>query len=557
MSCQLDVNACPPKMAATHPPRPAVTAAAILLYWLLVAGFQHWSRAGNEAFGGYPDESSHYLSSLMIRDYIRSGIPGTPLNFATNYYVHMPFLAIGYWPPLFYVLEGFWMTAFGYERFTALLFPALVAAFLCATCFWLLVPYLGRTGAFLSGVVLLFIPAVQWSNCLVMVDTTLALVCLWAGLAFARWAKTGSPRTALMAGLLTAAGLLIKINAIYLTSVFFVFFLITKRWALLRRPSFWIMPGVIAAVWAPWILNTWRLTQIGWGGLERQQLLAVAAGLGRLLIHEMSFLLPLALWGAVHILRRERDNYFLLICVLSPVCYALFLVAARIDVEGRFLLPIVSPSIVLAGIGLNELALRFERPELPARRLRPLLCAICVAGFVAIVGVHQHIPLGNQVRPVVEFLRSRGTPEQVSVLVPSDGEGPFIAEFAMRDKQRPARLLVRPVKLLATVAWNGGSYHARYQTQADVVGLFDTFPIRYTVVPVELGAHTFPHDHLLKETLEAHPERWTRVSAPPGPWLVYERADGRSLPPSQMEAIAREVLGPRIGYFSNLALIHK
>src|SRR5271170_3607356 len=78
---------------------PTFVLAAVVAYWLLVAAFQFWSGADGAAFGGYADESSHYLSGLMVRDYVARGLPASPLVFATTYYTHMPFVAIGYWPP--------------------------------------------------------------------------------------------------------------------------------------------------------------------------------------------------------------------------------------------------------------------------------------------------------------------------------------------------------------------------------------------------------------------------------------------------------------------------
>src|SRR5579864_1999865 len=93
-----------------------LAAAVVLGYWILVAAFQYFSGSANAAFGGYPDEPSHYLSGLMVRDYLVSHWPAQPLAYAANYYTHLPFIAVGYWPPLFYGLEGIWMTVFGYQR---------------------------------------------------------------------------------------------------------------------------------------------------------------------------------------------------------------------------------------------------------------------------------------------------------------------------------------------------------------------------------------------------------------------------------------------------------
>jgi hypothetical protein len=346
--------------------------------------------------------------------------------------------------------------------------------------------------------------------------------------------------------------LLTKINSMYLFLLPGAFFLAARRWSLLRQSSFWIMPAIVAGVWGPWYLLTRDLTKIGFGGLAHQAALSVAAELGRALVENLGWFAPLLLLGMVHIFRHARRDYRLLVCALLPVCYAIFLLAARADIESRFLLPILAPSMVLAGIAVSRLAASWARPGLSAGFLRILLTAAGVAGFAAFAGIERDTRAANPVRPVVDFLCGRGAPERISVLVPSNAEGPFIAEFAMHDRRRPARLLVRPLKLLARVDWNAGSYQQLFHTPDELVNLFDRFPLQYTIVPAGPCRNCFPQDELLRQTLRMHSERWTRVSAPGNDWVIYQRTDGEELPAAAMEDFAGQVLKPRLSYFSTM-----
>src|ERR1700739_583605 len=124
------------------------TIACFFICLLLITGIQHWSVATQAAFDGYPDEASHYLSGLILRDYLVSGFHMSPRRYAINYYLHIPFFAVGYWPPLFYVIEGLWMTVAGYSRPDVLLFMALIAGLISATIFAVVRPVLGTAGAF-------------------------------------------------------------------------------------------------------------------------------------------------------------------------------------------------------------------------------------------------------------------------------------------------------------------------------------------------------------------------------------------------------------------------
>jgi hypothetical protein len=311
----------------------------------------------------------------------------------------------------------------------------------------------------------------------------------------------------------------------------------------------WIIPGTALTCWIPWILNTHQLLAIGFGGLAHRDALALLLNLGLALERNLAWLIVLVLVGTGYVWKRERHDYVLVVCVLLAFSYAAFLLAAGVDIEYRFLTPILTPSIILTGIGLGELAGKLASGRLSRDLLAPIMAMVCVIGFVGTVGFRWHVPATNTIDPVVEFLRKRDTPGRASVLVPTSAEGPFIAQFAMRDLQHLDRLLVRPVKLLASETWNGGSYLAKYSSQAEMIALFDRFPLRYIILAAGGPGHEYEHDVLLRATLEDHPERWTRIAMPSLNWVLYERSDGRELPAGEMEALAREALSPRLHDF--------
>jgi len=516
-----------------------------VLYFLIIGAYQHWSGASVAAFGGYPDESSHYLSGLMIHDYCASGFSTSPLTFASNYYTHLPFFGLGYWPPFFYVMEAAWMALFGFHRAAVLLLPALLAAFLSGTIFWLLRDRIGTTAAFLAGCLLLLTPALLVSNALIMVDNAFALFCFWAGLAFGRWIDTDSARAAFVTGLLAALGLLTKINSIHLILLPPLIFLILGNWRLLLRRTFWIIPAVVAVLWGPWIVYTRKLISIGFGGLSRPDVPHIALGVVLALVNNLGWILILVMAGGAIALRRARFDTSALVCVLLPFCYLVFLLSARVEIENRFLIPILAPSIVLAGIALGAVSEKLTWIRVPPIWIATVLSAVVLGSYATKLKGFTKAP-PNQVRAVVEYIRERGGSEDADVLVPSDAEGPYIAEFAADEIHRPQRFMVRPNKLLSIIDWNGGSYQARYQSAAELISLFDGLPIRYTVVSDSIGERSRPDDRLLASTLNSHPERWRRLEAPAGRWLVYERIDGRTATPDQMMAILSTFLTDRL-----------
>src|SRR5687768_1549891 len=83
----------------------AVLLGVFLLFTGIALTLQRVCGAYHGEFNGYPDEPAHYVTGLLIRDYIAQGLPQPPMAFAKNYYLHYPKVALGHWPPLFYMAE--------------------------------------------------------------------------------------------------------------------------------------------------------------------------------------------------------------------------------------------------------------------------------------------------------------------------------------------------------------------------------------------------------------------------------------------------------------------
>ena len=115
--------------------------------------------------------------------------------------------------------------------------------------------------------------------------------------------------------------------------------------------------------------------------------------------------------------------------------------------------------------------------------------------------------------------RLLSTPDfQKSVfLVSSDttGEGVFISEVAMRER-RPGHVVLRGTKVLGTGRWDGGDYVALYTTPGEMMRYLESIPVGVVVIDLSIPAsRQFEHQRLLKETLEAYPQRWKLIDSYP------------------------------------------
>ena len=128
-----------PAQISTRPRRAVVPTVVALFSLAAVTILLQWlSGAYRADFTGYADEPSHYVTGLMIRDFIVSGDWTHPVKFAENYYLHYPKVAFGMWGPLLHVAGGAWMLLFSASRVSILVFMALITALL-ATTTWFVV----------------------------------------------------------------------------------------------------------------------------------------------------------------------------------------------------------------------------------------------------------------------------------------------------------------------------------------------------------------------------------------------------------------------------------
>ncbi len=171
----------------------------------------------------WADEGSHYVSGLMVHDYIADGFPGGPIGYAARYYVHFPKVGIGHWPPLYYLIEaaGFFLT--GPSIRTALFLEALFAAGVAATVGWVVYRTGGRIGGWIPAVAAslatLAAPEVFLGMQGDMLDVPIAFMALLAMLAWARFLFNEDWRWSVVFALAASAAIMIKGNGVALALV--------------------------------------------------------------------------------------------------------------------------------------------------------------------------------------------------------------------------------------------------------------------------------------------------------------------------------------------------
>lgn len=511
-------------------------AVAVLL--AIGIGIQVQVDAGKAGFGAYPDEPSHYVGGLMVRDYLTHPHQ-SPMAFAREYYLYQPYFAIGYWPPFFYILEGCWMLLFGYGRSSIMFLIGAIAVLPAIVLFGFLRRHVEFLWALPAAALFLLIPSVRWSTTVVMTDLTVALLCLLTTLALGRFFEVGSARWAVAAGGLAALAMLTKYLAFFAVVAPVVLVIVDRRWALLLRRATWLIPLVYLAMVGTWFAWTHQFLNLGVEGFNRGSIFTRIATLAGVLAAEFGpvvGILPLCSlawtlwkWNSLSITVR--------LMALQPICGMSFLLAAPSGIEPRYLVPFLAPWIATIPLFLRGVTAHFGRDQTWA----PFPFIACVILFPFLhTGHFERLP-DDQLRQVSRDLVNSPSGPFRSVLMPALCEGPAIAELAATLHERSRMVMVRPSKLFARTNWLGTQYESLTNDLPALRSLVEELPIDVILID-EISPPNSLHAQLLAELVRTDSHAWRLQRAYPRTRShqvkVYARVNPSPLPVSKLlEAI--------------------
>ena len=335
-------------------------AVASLIFCL---GVQGLSAAWSADFLAYPDEPSHFVGAVMIRDWLVSGRWFSPLEFARNYYDHYPFFAVGYWPPLFSIVTGFWLLITGVGRVQALLIPAAFAAGTGWLVYKLVRQRAGIAASFCAGALYLSLPPVRHWTCAVMVDHMTAFLCIATAVCLLRSLERPDLRNGILCAVCCACSSLSKYSAAYTIALPFLAILVLRRFDLLKKPSLLIQPVLFVAITGPWILWTREMAFYGLpterGALEANRIASFLLETFRVF---PPVLMAIVVLGLIALLLRPRAWRVDLV-VLGLLCggHLTFLVVSPVGAEQRYLLVPAAAILVASFAGWSAVAFSIPR----------------------------------------------------------------------------------------------------------------------------------------------------------------------------------------------------
>lgn len=492
-------------------PRRSCIQTALLLaaFFGIAILLQRHGGAYQAEFGSEPDEAAHYITGLCVRDYIAGGFRETanPLGYAKKYYEHYPKVALGHWPPVFYLIQSAWTIPFSPSRTSVMLLMAFLTALIAAVLFSTLQKVFDYWQAIFGALLFLVLPLTQRFSMAVMTEIPIALFALCATISFGKFLDSERTCDAVWFGVFASLAILTKQSALALAFVPVFGILFTRKFYLLKRLSFWSSAIVVFLLCAPWNLLTYKFASEGWAdegwgwAFMSKAITFYPQKLHLTLDTVVTFL---ALTGLVAIISRPQQNkpvglWFAAGGLLMGV--VLFHIVVPVGFEDRHLIPALPAVVLLAAAGLNQCGeLAWLRN--PALRIGlVIVLAVTALSFCVIQIPHKgYRGFGD----AAEFLLSKRDATKEKFLVASDarGEGQFISEIAMREK-RPGHIIKRGSKELASSSWSGGGYKAKFENEAALANFLQTNSIRYVVLDTSLGGNARKDYHeLLARAME-------------------------------------------------------
>ena len=484
-------------------------AAAIFLVLLcLNLAFTYWSGAFRSELTAESDEAAHYITGLMVHDYLAHGIGQPLMAYAANYYLHYPKVALGHWPPVFYIMQAAWGFICSPSRNSMLGLMAVCTTLIAFTLYRLVAREFRTTaGGIAAGALFVCIPLVQTYSSMVMGDLIVAMFSWWALGAWTKYLERERAGDALWFALAASAAILTKGNGFAVTLIAPLSLVFLRRLRIFFQPAFWIAAAVIAAVCVPWTIATQNLItpamQFDAGvpfflKANRYYAPALFQSVGA----------GVAIFAVIGVITKVIFPFFrktaepLWASALGlVVAVHVFHTVVPASIDERFLLPSLPPVLLFMSAGIHWTALRINARLPVAARVAALAGMVAIVFFAWTFHVprKRHIGLDEAAQDVVSSPAERNA----VILCSSNGngEGGFISELAMREP-RPTHIVLRASLMLANSDWNGLNYKLTKSTPEEVNAFLTSIPVGLVVLDRSPGFAHWQHQDLLVQAMQ-------------------------------------------------------
>jgi hypothetical protein len=454
----------------------AMIALLILVAFTLLA---HWVQTSGGSWGrdlsAEGDEAAHYVTGRMIFDYLKSDQWLDPKGFATAYYANHPKVAIGHWPPGYYVLQAAWYAIVG-PSLASISFLQAVTVGAGAALLFLVSWTLSQGPVFfrllLAGLTpVMFISLRLTQTYVTRVMTELIMVILTIGFLyfFARFLDQQRKSDWWITNLFLFAATFTKPNGFFLSLTMAAALVIYWKRIPWKRFWFWAIAILATIPGVAWTLIFFDEIK---NGVQLPTNVSYVGDNAALLIESCGWILVLIALVApiIHFAQRRLKGMPPLVAVswLSILASFLFyaFVAKVIDMRHYLL---IAPSIILIFVWVLSNRVRLIEKSANRNRETLIFASLLLLGCWTIPVITE-IPGGEAEhlfgarQAAIQITRDK-TLASRSILVSSLGHGEGALIAALLDQETASqRRVFRATKVFAKSDWTGLDYRLKTES---------------------------------------------------------------------------------------------
>jgi hypothetical protein len=494
------------------------------------------------------DPPAHFITGVMLYDFLHPGHTLRPMRFAECFYVHYPKVAFGHWPPVFYVVEAAWFFIFGARIVAARWLCAAITAGCALILYRSCRNSWGRSRAIAAAALFLALPVVRQQTWIVMSDLLLAGLVFLSIRSLGDYLTNRTARCALSVAGWTSLAILTKGTGWLLLVLIAAGPVVVGRRGLYLSRTYWLAILLPCAISAPFYFWMSAL-DLGYpfkmpGHLHRLAVILSRFSAGEWALGALALVIAVAAtWRCLPQKTLTADGTLIVLFAVWGLTMEGFIALVPLTADRRYFVAFIAPAVYLLAAALSTLERWLESRRFgTAQSFAVLLCA-CGFAFIpmqlestsAFSRIMSAIPAGNGRR---------------IILVESDssGEGAMIAARLTQEPSRSSQVL-RGSKFLASSEWSGAQYSLRYESTAALRTALESVRLDYAVL--DTSAVPRPEAVLLREVLQDPGSKWEAVArvsvemkSRQGDLLVYRRQSGEH----SSEAPYPVQLGPENGY---------
>jgi Dolichyl-phosphate-mannose-protein mannosyltransferase len=477
---------------------PAIFIGACLLIQFFVGAFA--TDRGQTA-----DEAAHFVTSMMVSDYVRH-LDQNPIAFAKTYYAHLPKIGMGHWPPLFEVLQSFAFDLFGGTNAVAMVFQAVIGGLLAGLPAALVSRHFGYVLGAITGLIILCSPNIMFLVSTDMADNLLGLLVFLSTYAWSEFYRKRSARWAIILAIAMSAAILTKGSAYGLLLLPILYVCVKRDWLFLFDRKTIFSFGAVLIVTVPWYVATYRLAASGWvyswGWTYSSAALVTFA---KSFLSDFGLPCTIGFLAAAVFLVRSPDTGPIDIAAFALSALAMFVFISLVpaDIAARYLIPTYVSGSIVAVWGI----MRLLRSIVPALTLHPIALQ-AVTAMLVLLSIWQgfqlpHVESFHTQKIVDRILNSKTKNPLILVSGSSRFEGALIASLAQTDRDHVFYAL-RSTSLLASSNFMGSSYELRFTSESAMRDWLVQNKIGWIIVDRSPESLAFSHERMLLSVLASN-----------------------------------------------------